>query len=44
MTAATVPAPNSNHNLSNWVRRHDRYDDVGHVAATGRWVPEALQS
>jgi predicted dithiol-disulfide oxidoreductase (DUF899 family) len=27
-----------NHNLTDWVRHHDRYDDQGHVAATGRYV------
>ena len=30
-----------NHNLSDWVRHHDRYGDRGFVAPTGRWVPEA---
>ena len=33
-----------NHNLSDWVRHHDRYGDRGFVAATGRWVPEASRS
>ena len=28
-----------NHNLTDWVRHHDRYDSGGHVAATGRCVP-----
>jgi len=29
-----------NHNLTDWVRHHDRYDSGGgHVAATGRYVP-----
>jgi len=28
-----------NHNLTDWVRHHDRYDGGGHVAATGRYVP-----
>ena len=27
------------HNLTDWVRHHDRYDSDGHVAATGRCVP-----
>lgn len=27
-----------NHNLTDWVRHHDRYGAVGHVADTGRWV------
>jgi predicted dithiol-disulfide oxidoreductase (DUF899 family) len=27
-----------NHNLTDWVRHHDRYDDRGHVAGTGRYV------
>jgi predicted dithiol-disulfide oxidoreductase (DUF899 family) len=26
-----------NHNLTDWVRPHDRYDDAGFVDATGRW-------
>ena len=26
-----------NHNLTDWVRHHDRYDDAGFVDATGRW-------
>jgi predicted dithiol-disulfide oxidoreductase (DUF899 family) len=29
-----------NHNLTDWVRHHDRYDDRGHVAATGRYVAD----
>ena len=33
-----------NHNLSDWVRHHDRYGDRGFVAATGRWGPEASRS
>jgi len=28
-----------NHNLTDWVRHHDRYESGGHVAATGRYVP-----
>ena len=28
-----------NHNMTDWVRHHDRYDGGGHVAATGRYVP-----
>jgi predicted dithiol-disulfide oxidoreductase (DUF899 family) len=28
-----------NHNLTDWVRHHDRYDSGGHVAASGRYVP-----
>ncbi len=32
-----------NHNLTDWVRHHDRYGDAGIVAATGRWVPEASE-
>jgi len=29
-----------NHNMTDWVRHHDRYDSGGgHVAATGRYVP-----
>ena len=28
-----------NHNLSDWVRHHDRYDSGGYVASTGRYVP-----
>jgi predicted dithiol-disulfide oxidoreductase (DUF899 family) len=27
------------HNLSDWVRHHDRYEDDGSVDATGRYVP-----
>jgi predicted dithiol-disulfide oxidoreductase (DUF899 family) len=26
-----------NHNLTDWVRQHDRYDETGFVDATGRW-------
>jgi predicted dithiol-disulfide oxidoreductase (DUF899 family) len=26
-----------NHNLSDWVRHHDRYGDDGFVSATGRY-------
>lgn len=26
------------HNLTDWVRHHDRYEQGGHVAATGRYV------
>ena len=29
-----------NHNLTDWVRHHDRYDDGGLVDATGRYRPE----
>jgi predicted dithiol-disulfide oxidoreductase (DUF899 family) len=25
------------HNLTDWVRQHDRYDAAGFVDATGRW-------
>ena len=25
-------------NLTDWVRHHDRYDAVGHVDGTGRWI------
>jgi predicted dithiol-disulfide oxidoreductase (DUF899 family) len=33
------------HNLSDWVRHHDRYDAGGYVAPTGRYVaPDAGQS
>jgi len=28
-----------NHNLTDWVRHHDRYDDGGFVDPTGRYVP-----
>jgi predicted dithiol-disulfide oxidoreductase (DUF899 family) len=28
-----------NHNLSDWVRHHDRYDAGGYVNAVGRYVP-----
>lgn len=28
-----------NHNLTDWVRHHDRYGSGGHVAPTGRCVP-----
>ena len=28
-----------NHNLTDWVRHHDRYDEGGFVAPTGRYVP-----
>jgi predicted dithiol-disulfide oxidoreductase (DUF899 family) len=28
-----------NHNLTDWVRHHDRYDSGGHVAPTRRYVP-----
>ena len=28
-----------NHNLTDWVRHHDRPDSGGHVAASGRYVP-----
>ena len=28
-----------NHNLSDWVRHHDRYGDAGLVEPTGRYVP-----
>jgi hypothetical protein len=27
-----------NHNLTDWVRHHDRYDSGGYVAPTGRYV------
>ena len=30
-----------NHNLTDWVRLHDRYEAEGHVNTTGRWVPGA---
>jgi predicted dithiol-disulfide oxidoreductase (DUF899 family) len=30
-----------NHNLTDWVRHHDRYGAPGHVDATGRFVPDA---
>jgi predicted dithiol-disulfide oxidoreductase (DUF899 family) len=29
-----------NHNLTDWVRHHDRYDNAGSVAPTGRWLAE----
>jgi len=29
------------HNLTDWVRQHDRYEDTGAVDATGRWRPAA---
>jgi predicted dithiol-disulfide oxidoreductase (DUF899 family) len=29
-----------NHNLSDWVRHHDRYDRGGYVDATGAFVSE----
>jgi predicted dithiol-disulfide oxidoreductase (DUF899 family) len=29
-----------NHNLTDWVRQHDRYGDAGFVDATGRWRAE----
>jgi hypothetical protein len=32
-----------NHNLSDWVRHHDRYDDRGFVAPTGRWVADGAE-
>jgi predicted dithiol-disulfide oxidoreductase (DUF899 family) len=28
-----------NHNLTDWVRHHDRYDSGADVASTGRYVP-----
>jgi predicted dithiol-disulfide oxidoreductase (DUF899 family) len=28
-----------NHNLTDWVRHHDRYDSGGYVSPTGRYVP-----
>jgi hypothetical protein len=28
-----------NHNLTDWVRHHDRYGDDGFVDSTGRYVP-----
>src|SRR5207248_7896646 len=28
-----------NHNLTDWVRHHDRYESGGYVAATGRYMP-----
>jgi predicted dithiol-disulfide oxidoreductase (DUF899 family) len=31
--------PGPNHNLTDWVRHHDRYDSGGYVAGTGRYVP-----
>lgn len=30
-----------NHNLTDWVRHHDRYGTDGHVSEIGRWVPAA---
>jgi predicted dithiol-disulfide oxidoreductase (DUF899 family) len=30
---------NGRHDLTDWVRHHDRYDAGGHVADTGRYVP-----
>jgi predicted dithiol-disulfide oxidoreductase (DUF899 family) len=30
------------HNLSDWVRHHDRYGHAGFVAPTGRWVPSEV--
>jgi hypothetical protein len=33
-----------NHNLTDWVRQHDRYDDAGFVDATGRWRAEKSQA
>ena len=33
-----------NHNLSDWVRHHDRYGAGGHVAPTGRYVAEDEES
>jgi predicted dithiol-disulfide oxidoreductase (DUF899 family) len=32
------------HNLSDWVRHHDRYGAGGHVAATGRYVAAEKQA
>ncbi len=29
-----------NHNLTDWVRHHDRYGAKGHVSEVGRWVGE----
>ena len=33
-----------NHNLSDWVRHHDRYDAKGHVDATGAFIAEKAKS
>ena len=30
-----------NHNLTDWVRHHDRYDDDGFVDSTGRYVAKS---
>jgi predicted dithiol-disulfide oxidoreductase (DUF899 family) len=30
-----------NHNLTDWVKLHDRYEADGHVNAQGRWIPAA---
>jgi predicted dithiol-disulfide oxidoreductase (DUF899 family) len=30
-----------NHNMTDWVRHHDRYDAGGVVEPTGRYVPAA---
>lgn len=27
-----------NHNLTDWVRHHDRYEERGHVNEKGQWV------
>ena len=33
-----------NHNLSDWVRHHDRYDAKGHVDATGAFIADKPKS
>ena len=33
-----------NHNLTDWVRHHDRYDDDGFVDPTGRHRPKGADS
>jgi predicted dithiol-disulfide oxidoreductase (DUF899 family) len=32
-----------NHNLSDWVRHHDRYGDRGFVASSGRWIADGAE-
>lgn len=32
------------HDLTDWVRHHDRYGSTGHVAATGRYVDESAEA
>jgi predicted dithiol-disulfide oxidoreductase (DUF899 family) len=34
-----LSADGPNHDLTDWVRHHDRYDGGAHVAATGSYVP-----